>query len=521
MHLKRLVVIASLAFAKPVFADVKPAQLFTNNMVVQRDAKAPVWGWADPGEKVSVSGSWGKVANATTDEKGRWRVLLETPAAGGPHSLTIKGKNTVTVSNVLSGDVWLCAGQSNMAMKVKRCANAEEEIKAGDYPQIRDFKIKINPTMTVAKDVRAVWKVGSPETVCDFSATAYFSARQLQKELKIPIGVITVAGGGTLIESYMDAAYLKNDHWARREMKIRDEKAKGYSEEKALAEHLQKLAVWKKAAEKAKAENKSPPRRPGRELDPHKDKNYPGNLYRGMIAPIVPYAIKGVIWYQGESNAFMPGRAEYYRVQLKNLIDNLRRDWASGKLPVYFVQLPNFKAPQAKPNEENTGWPLCRESFTYVAINTPNTGMVVTIDIGEEKDIHPKNKQDIGRRMASTILNRTYGKNTPTSPICTASKTEGDKVVLFFEYAGSGLTARGGKLKSFAIAGADKKFVWADAVIEKRDGKDVVVVSSPAVKKPASVRYAWAWNPDRCNLYSKEGFPASPFRTDQWSYGLK
>ncbi|MDP6046139.1 MAG: sialate O-acetylesterase, partial [Phycisphaerae bacterium] len=140
---------------------------------------------------------------------------------------------------------------------------------------------------------------------------------------------------------------------------------------------------------------------------------------------------------------------------------------------------------------------------------------------GEEKDIHPKNKQDIGRRMASTILNRTYGKNTPTSPICTASKTEGDKVVLFFEYAGSGLTARGGKLKSFAIAGADKKFVWADAVIEKRDGKDVVVVSSPAVKKPASVRYAWAWNPDRCNLYSKEGFPASPFRTDQWSYGLK
>ena len=204
-----------------------------------------------------------------------------------------------------------------------------------------------------------------------------------------------------------------------------------------------------------------------------------------------------------------------------DLIDNLRRDWASGKLPVYFVQLPNFKAPQAKPNEENTGWPLCRESFTYVAINTPNTGMVVTIDIGEEKDIHPKNKQDIGRRMASTILNRTYGKNTPTSPICTASKTEGDKVVLFFEYAGSGLTARGGKLKSFAIAGADKKFVWADAVIEKRDGKDVVVVSSPAVKKPASVRYAWAWNPDRCNLYSKEGFPASPFRTDQWSYGLK
>ncbi len=508
-------------FASPVLADVKPAQLFTDNMVIQRDTNAPVWGWADAGRKVSVSGSWGKTATATTDRTGRWRLLLETPAAGGPHTITIKGKNIVTVSNVLSGDIWLCAGQSNMAMKVKRCANAEEEIKAGDYPKIREFKVKINPTMTIARDVRADWKPCSPETVLNFSAAAYFTARGLHKELKVPIGVITVAGGGTLIESYISASYLKNDHWARREMKIRDQKAKGYSEEEAIAEHLRKLAVWKKAMAKAKTVNRKLPRRPWRELDPHKDKNYPGNLYRGMIAPIVPYSIKGVIWYQGESNAFMPGRAEYYNVQLKNLIENWRSDWRNKKLPVYFVQLPNFKSARTEPNEEKTGWPLCRESFLQVANTTPNTGMVVTIDIGDAKDIHPGNKQDVGKRMASTVLNGTYGKRTPTSPIYAGSKIEDDKVVVFFKYAGSGLVARGGKLQSFAIAGADKNFVWADAVIAKRNGKDVVIVSSPAVKTPASVRYAWAWNPAKCNLYSKEGFPASPFRTDKWSYGLK
>ncbi|MBC8869345.1 MAG: sialate O-acetylesterase [Planctomycetes bacterium] len=497
-------------------AEVKPAQLFTDHMVIQREAQAAVWGWADPDEKVTVSGSWGRQASAVADAKGKWHVTLQTPPAGGPHTLTLKGKNTVEIHNVMSGDVWLCSGQSNMAMMVQKCANAEEEIAAGDYPLVREFKIRIHPTMTVANDVEADWQACSPETVGRFSGTAYYTARELHKELQVPIGIITAAGGGTLIESWMDAAYLKDDHWAQHEIEIREKKAVGYSEEKAIAEHRRKLEAWKIAAAKAKAENKPLPRRPGRELDPHKDKNYPGNLYRGMIAPIVGYGVKGVIWYQGESNAFMPGRAEYYDVQLRRLIENWRRDWQSDELPFYFVQLPNFKQPQTEPNIEYSGWPLCRESFLQVRLSTPNTGMAVTIDIGEADDIHPKNKQDIGWRLASTILNMTYGKGTPTSPVYVRHEIEGNKVVLFFDYTGSGLMAKGNKLESFAIASSDKKFVWANAVIETRGGKDVVVVSSPDVKTPASVRYGWALNPSRANLYSKEGFPASPFRTDSF-----
>jgi len=459
LHTNKWLMIAIVTIAtSSALADVKPGQLFTDNMVIGRETRAAVWGWADPAEKVTVSGSWGRQASAVADAKGNWHVKLQTPPAGGPHAMTFEGKNTVKIHNVMSGDVWLCSGQSNMGMMVQKCANAEKEIAAGDHPLIREFKIRIHPTMTIAKDVEADWQVCSPETVGRFSGTAYYTARELQKKLKVPIGIITAAGGGTLIESWMNAAYLKDDRWAQHEIEVREKKAVGYSEEKAIAEHKRKLEAWKIAVAKAKAENKPLPRRPGKELDPHKDKNYPGNLYRGMIAPIVGYGIKGVIWYQGESNAFMPARAEYYDVQLRRLIDNWRRDWQSNELPFYFVQLPNFKEPQTKPNEEKGGWPLCRESFLQVRLDTPYVGMAVTIDIGEADDIHPKNKQDIGRRLGSTILNETYGKKTLTSPVCVGHKIERDKVILSFDYTGSGLLAKGGKLESFAIAGADKNF---------------------------------------------------------------
>jgi len=521
MNRSKWIFILAIAISSPVRADVTPARIFSDHMVIQRETLAPIWGQADSGETVTVTGSWGKSERTTTGDGGRWELKLQTPPAGGPFTLTFEGKNTVERKDILAGDVWLCSGQSNMAMQVLKCADAEKEIQKADHPQIRDFKIRIHPTMEVAQDVEADWQVCQPATVSAFSGTAYYTARELQKELEIPIGIITAAGGGTLIESWMKAKYLKDDPWAAIEMEVRDRRAKSYSEEKAIEEHKQKLLAWRVAAQKAEAANRPIPRRPGRELDPHKNKNYPGNLYRGMIAPIVPYAIRGAIWYQGESNAFMPGRAEYYSTQLKRLIENWREDWKSESLPFYFVQLPNFKAPQTDPNEEIIGWPLCRESFTQVLRSTPNTGMAVTIDIGEADDIHPKNKQDVGRRLASSILRKTYGLEMPTSPVCTASEIEDDKVVLFFDYAGSGLMAKGDKLESFAIAGADKNFVWADASIEKRDGRDVVVVCSPQVKKPVAVRYAWAWNPSRCNLYSKEGLPASPFRTDRWEFGLK
>jgi len=433
MYLKRLVIIALLLLTASAFADIKQAQIFTDSMVIQRETKAPIWGWAEPGEQVEVSGSWGKTASAVTDKDGKWQVC-------------------------------------------------------------------------------------SPETAGGFSGLAYYTARDLHKELKVPIGLIIAASGGTFIQSYISAEYLKDDHWA----KIQEKQAAVYTEEKANADYKQKLEVWAEEAKKTKAENKKVPSKPRLERDPRKDKNYPGSLYRGTIAPIEPFGLKGAIWYQGENeattpiHAFGPNRAERYRVNLRNLINCWRKQWANPELPFYFVQLPNFKEPKEDPNAFAGGWPIIRESCLDVAKNMPDTGMAVAIDIGEVKSIHPKNKHDLGKRMASVILNKTYRKNTPTSPLYTRSEIEGNKVVIHFDYTGSGLLAKGGKLESFAIAGKNKKFVWADAVIEKRDGKDVVIVSSPQVEEPASVRYAWAMNPDKCNLYTNEGFPASPFRTDNW-----
>lgn len=478
---------ASLVLAMPSLAAIKPARLFTDGMVIQRNVEAPLWGWGDPGELVEVSTSWGSKASVKTDSEGRWMVFLDTPKAGGPHTITLRGENTVKISDVLSGDVWLCTGQSNMAWPVEKTANAEVEIQTADFPQIRRFSNRIMPVMTVPEDVDAAsaWLACSPQTAGGFSGTAFFTTRELHKELNVPIGIIMAASGGTFIESYLSAEFLQDDYLAQQMI------------------HRQEEKMSKQA--------------PGARLD----KNYPGSLYRGNIAPLKSYGIKGVIWYQGENNAFEYKRADYYRVQLRNLISCLRKQWGNPKLPFYFVQLPNFKEPTDDPNGITSGWPLIRESFLDVAKSVPDTGMVVTIDIGETKDIHPKNKLDVGKRMASTILNQTYGKNTPTSPLYEKSEFEGNKVIVHFCYSGTGLVAKGEKLNYFTIAGEDHTFYWAEAVIERRNGKDVVVVSSPEVPNPISVRYAWAMNPDSCNLYSLEGYPASPFRTDDWDLYTK
>ena len=475
-------VIASLLLVVSAKADIKTARLFSDGMVIQREVSAPIWGWADPGEKLEISGSWGSKTTAETDKEGRWMAHLETPKAGGPHTMTIKGNNTITISDVLSGDIWLCTGQSNMAWPVEKTIKGQESIKSANYPQIRRFSNQINPVMTAPEDVKegSNWTRCSPETAGKFSATAFYTTRELYKELGIPLGIIMAASGGTFIESYMSAEFLEDDYLAKRMIEKMEEK------------------MSKEA--------------PGSRLD----KNYPGSLYRGNIVPLKNYALKGIILYQGENNAFERERAGHYRVQLRNLIKCLRQQWSDAKLPFYFVQLPNFKEPMKNPNAGATGWAIIRESFLEVAKSVPHTGMVVTIDIGETKQIHPSNKTDVGKRMASMILNKSYAKNTPTSPLYTKSEIEGNKIMLHFDYTGSGLMAKGEKLEFFAIAGEDKKFFWADALIEKRHGKDVVVVSNAQVNSPVSVRYAWAMNPNTCNLYSKEGLPASPFRTDDW-----
>ena len=501
-------------------ADVKPAQLFMDHMVIQREIQAPVWGIADPGEKVKVSASWGESAETIADNNGKWLVKIQTPKAGGPHSLSLQGKNKIELKDVLSGDVWLCSGQSNMGWPVSKSNNAAEEKVKAHYPHIRSFKVERKPSLKMLEDCRGEWQVCSPETVSEFSATAYFTGRKLHKELNVPIGLLTTCWGGTGVEAWTPWADQKDDPFALAKKAAQDKKAQSYSPENAKANYEKKMLRWKQNAELAKKSKKRSPRKPTLGQDPLLDQNYPGNLYNGMLHPLVPFAVKGIMWYQGENNAKSIASAENYRFQLTKMIKSWRQVWKE-EIPFYSVQLPNFRGPQVNPVEHKDIWPAMRESFVYAATNTAKSYTVTTIDLGEAKNIHPGNKQDVGKRLASTILNKTYGKETPTTPFMKSYTIEAGKFLIKFDYTGSGLITKNGQLKGFAIAGSDKKFVWADAEIITRDGSEYVSVSSAKIKAPVAVRYAWANNPTESNLYSKEGFPASPFRTDKWKLSVK
>jgi sialate O-acetylesterase len=509
------ITVASIAAVK---ADVKPARLFMDHMVIQRETQAPVWGWADAGEQVTVTGSWGESATVVAGEDGTWMVKLQTPLAGGPHTITIKGKNSIELKDVLSGDVWLCAGQSNMQMRVSATADSAKDIAAANFPKIRNFSVARNPLMKQADDCGGEWVVCSPAVVKGFSAVGYFTGRELHQKMDVPIGLLSTYWGGTCIEAWTPWQAQADDSFAQTRKAVVDQAAKEYTPEKAQAKYEMKLAKWERKfgeANQKKGKKKRVPRKPELEGDPRLNQNYPGNLYNGMVHPLAPFAVKGAIWYQGENNAEVMEHAEHYRIQLARMVHSWRKAWDLD-FPFYAVQLPGFKAPQTNPVEKDNIWPVIRESFVHAANNAPDIYTCTMIDLGEVDNIHPKNKQDVGRRMASTILNKTYGQATPTTPFMKSFLIEDGKVFITFEYTGTGLVAKGGKLNTFAIAGADQKFVGADAEITTREGVECVVVSSAEVTAPVAVRYAWADNPVECNLFSKEGFPASPFRTDDW-----
>lgn len=490
-------------------ADVRLPAVFADHMVLQREAALPVWGWAEPGEKVTVTLA-GQTKTATADNAGKWAVKLGAIQAAGPHVLKVEGKNTLEIADVLLGEVWLCSGQSNMAMSVGGSANREAEIAAAKYPGIRMFTVARVPAETPQENCGGKWTVCSPKTVAAFSATAYFFGRELHQELDVPVGLINSSWGGTPVQAWTRL----EDQRALPELKSLlgswDERVAKFDPQAAKGAYEKQLARWKEAAEKAKAAGERPPRKPGPPSDPRLNPHRPANLYNGMIAPLVPYALRGAIWYQGESNA---GRydATRYGLQLSTMINNWRRVWSQGDFPFIYVQLPNYRAAQQKP-VETSGWVIVQNEMLKT-LSVPNTGMAVTIDIGEAGDIHPKNKQDVGKRLALWALGTTYGKQIVyCGPLYKSMSKQQGKIVIQFDHAGGGLVAKGGEaLKGFAIAGEDKKFVWADARIEG----PAVVVSSPQVKDPVAVRYAWASNPN-CNLYNKAGLPASPFRTDNW-----
>jgi sialate O-acetylesterase len=486
-------------------ADVKLPSVFTDHAVLQYGMPVPIWGWADPGEKVSVA--IGKqTASTEADAKGKWQVSLGPLNTGKPVTMIVKGKNQITIKDVLVGEVWLCSGQSNMALRVSGCKDFEKEKAEAKYPQIRMFQVANRPAQTPEEDVPGTWIVCSPETVGGFSATAYFFGREIHKRLDAPVGLINSSVGGTAVEAWTSMDVQKNKKYLASLFADWNRRAANYDAVKAKTRYEKQLAAWKEAAAKARAEGKRPPRRPRAPVDPRSDRNHPSNLFNGMIAPLIPYALRGAIWYQGERNARTVETARLYRQQLPLLIQDWRKRWGQGDFPVYWVQLPNFKERKDDPGE-TSAWAVIRESMA-ACLRVPNTGMAVTIDVGEAKNIHPKNKQAVGKRLALAALAQAYKQDVVgKSPSYRSHAVRGNEIVVTFDTGGSKLVSKGDEVRGFALADAKGQWHWAKARI---DG-DQVIVSHPDVKKPTGVRYAWGDNPD-CNLYNAAGLPAGPFR---------
>ncbi len=491
-----------IACSASVCAEIKPHALFTDNMVLQQGHEIPIWGTAEPGEPVSVT-LGEETRTTTTGNNGRWMVRFPAIEEYGPIDLKITGENTIRIKNAIVGEVWVCSGQSNMAMSVARSNNADHEIASAQDRKIRLFTVPRRVSAEPQANVEGSWVECSPETIPNFSAVGYFFGRSLRKSVDRPVGLIQSAVGGTPAEAWTSDKKLR----ATKSLKpILDRWAEILTNrDKYEQQYQRQLANWEKAAQKARDAGNEPPRRPRPPLGPEHTGRASG-LYNGMIQPLVPYAIRGAIWYQGEGNS---KRAYQYRQLFPAMIQDWRAQWKQGDFPFLFVQLANYRGVQDDPGESD--WAELREAQT-MTLQEPNTGMAVIIDIGEADDIHPKNKQDVGRRLALAAQSVAYERDVVHSgPTMKSITIEKDTIRVNYKHTGSGLVAKGEKLKGFAVAGADRKFYWADAQI---DGESVVV-HSDKVSNPIAVRYAWADNPI-CNLYNQEGLPALPFRSDDW-----
>jgi sialate O-acetylesterase len=484
-----LAVASSIAFcATSAQADFRLPKLFSDNLVLQQQMKTPVWGWADDGEEVTVTFRGQKVS--TTAKDGKWILYLRPLKAGGPDTLTVSGRNSITVNNVLVGEVWICSGQSNMEFPLEQSFESKADIENAANPMIRLFKVARLKADSPTKDVKGLWQECNSQTVGAFTAVGYYFGRALQKARNVPVGLIESNWGGSPAEVWMSQTALSSDDHYQRE--ILDEyptNRKKYETE---------LADYKALSpEERKAGKRTAPREPWK----------PTELYNGMIYPLIPYGIQGVIWYQGESNA---GRAEQYRSLFPDLIRNWRHDWNQGDFTFLAVQLAPYKPIKDQPAESD--WAELREAQLKTTRILPNTGMAVITDVGDPGNIHPTKKQPVGERLALAARAIAYHEPiTFSGPLYRKMEINGDKVTLSFDHIGKGLEARDGALKGFAICGDDRRFVWADAEIKG----ETIVVSSPSISKPVAVRYGWADCPV-VNLWNKDGLPASPFRTDDF-----
>ncbi len=616
------------------FADVKLPNIFTSNMVLQRDKQLKIWGWADNGEAVAINFN-GQTVKTKSGKDGSWLLMLKPMNYGGPFTMTITGKNNISLTNILMGDVWICSGQSNMEFGLRNTRDGAKEVSESKYPSIRLFTVKKATAYKPLKDVTdAGWQECNPETVPDFSAVAYFFARKINTDLNIPIGLIHTSWGGTNIQTWTSwdvmgkeekykgvnldekdkedalmktrqgefVTSLKNDKgdiekwyaltasnegwkniqqpqswesseignadgniWFKKEFElpeamfgkdgvlnlgpiddndvtyfngIQSGATNNYSAERAYKLSSGQFKKGKNTivvkvtdtgggggfygkAEQMYIEidGKRIPLAGTWQYKPSAINTafgiqdvgpnaFPSQLYNAMIAPITQYAIKGAIWYQGEANT---QEAYNYRAMFPKMITDWRKHW-NDNFPFFWVQLANFMAPDSIPAQSD--WAELREAQS-MTLSLPATGQAIITDIGERNDIHPKNKQDVGYRLALVAEKVAYGKDIVYSgPQYQSMKKADNKIIVSFSNAGSGLMLkdRYGYAKGFAVAGEDKKFVWAKAYL---DG-DKVVVYSDEIKNPVAVRYAWGNNPDDANLYNKEGLPASSFRTDEW-----
>jgi len=516
-------VLTGLLITTSVMATPRLPGFFTSNMVLQRDMAVPVWGWADPGEVVTVAFGDQSVT-ATADARGKWTVKLAAmPASGEGRVLKVSSPagGPITLANVVVGEVWICSGQSNMEWAMNAIKNSAQEIGSANTPLIRHAKIGHVTADLPQDNVGSQWQVCSPGTAGGFTAVGYFFARKLHNELKVPIGLIGSNWGGTRVEPWTPPVGFRSvPELADIAKRVDATLPQTIGGQAAYMQYLGQVESWLPKARTAvnHGENPAPCPQPPRIGASHQD---PTRIYNAMIHPLVPYAIRGAIWYQGESNG---GEGISYYHKKKALIGGWRRLWKQGDFPFYLVQLANFQQPNDNP-AGGDGWAKLREAQRQ-CLTIPNVGMAVITDIGEARDIHPRNKQDVGLRLALWALAKDYGQKdlVYSGPLYKSHAVEGKTIRVQFDSAGSGLmvgrkkglapTAEdvGGKLKRFAIAGADKAWHWADAVI---DGNSVVL-SSGNVAAPVAARYAFSMNPEGANLYNREGLPASPFRTDDW-----
>lgn len=493
-------------FSLSVRAEIKPASVFTDNMVLQREIKVPVWGTAVPGEKVTVQFA-GQTVEAVADASGNWRATLAPlKTSASPAELIISGADSsVKLTNILVGEVWLCSGQSNMDYTMKGLKLDDAEIAATtNFPLLRLFKVekKTNPEEPEAS-VKGGWNTSTYDAAGGFSGVASYFGRALCRDLGVPVGLIHSAWGGTPAEAWTSRETLELLSFMTNRLQDADAAFKSYTPEKAQAELDQKLAEWQRKTDAGENAGRKPIL-----YNPYTSPYLPATLYNGMIAPLVPFAMRGVIWYQGESNA---GRHAEYRELMTAMINNWRSVWGQGDFPFLYVQITSYMKEQTEPVETNSVWPCLREAQTKT-LSVANTAMAVITDVGDANDIHPRDKKTVGERLALAARVKAYGEKIVYSgPAFQSLEIKDSQAIVRFSDTGSGLMAKGDKLAGFAIAGEDAQWHWADAQI---DG-DTVIVSSPDVKAPVAVRYNWANNPPG-NLFNKEGLPASLFRTDSW-----